>query len=92
MKRCGLHLETQVQEEVRKIQYSGHITKLEKCSDEFFIFSKVISVVKDKSLKIAIDSKTISKAIHKNKYQMHNNDCLMDDIIIVTGVGLKNHK
>ena len=48
--------------------------------------------MKDKSIKIAIDSKTISKAIHKNKYQMHNNDCLMDDIIIVTGSGLKNHK
>ena len=25
-------------------------------------------------------SKTINKAIHKNKYQMHNIECLMDNI------------
>ena len=35
---------------------------------------------KDKSIKLAMDSKTINKAIHKNKYQMHNIDCLMDNI------------
>ena len=35
---------------------------------------------KDKSIKLAIDSKTINKSIHKNKYQMHNIDCLMDNI------------
>ena len=27
-----------------------------------------------------MDSKTINKSIHKNKYQMHNIDCLMDTI------------
>ena len=27
-----------------------------------------------------MDSKTINNAIHKNKYQMHNIDCLMDNI------------
>ena len=35
---------------------------------------------KDKSIKLAKDSKTINKAIHKNKYQMHNIECLMDNI------------
>ena len=35
---------------------------------------------KDKSIKLAVDSKTINKSIHKNKYQMHNIDCLMDSI------------
>ena len=35
---------------------------------------------KDKSIKLAMDSKTINKAIQKNKYQMHNIDCLMDSI------------
>ena len=75
-----LHLETQVEEELRNLQKSGHITKLEKRSNDFFIFSIVITVKKDKSIKIAMDSKTINKAIHKNKYQMHNTDCLMDSI------------
>ena len=35
---------------------------------------------KDKSINLAIDSKTIIKAIHKNKYQMHHIDWLMDNI------------
>ena len=73
-----LHLETQ--EELRSLQNNGHITKLEKCSDEFFISPIVITVKKDKSIKLAMGSKTINKAIHKNKYQMHNIDCLMDNI------------
>ena len=75
-----LHLETQLEEELRKLQNNEHITKLEKCSDEFFISPIVITVKKDKSIKLAMDSKTIIKAIHKNKYQMHIIDCLMDSI------------
>ena len=31
-----------------------------------------------------MDAKTIKKAIHKNKYQMHNIDCLMDSIVQTT--------
>ena len=75
-----LHLETQVEEELRNLQNSGHITKLEKRSNEFFIFPIVITVKKGKSIKIPMDSKTINKAIHKNKYQMHKTDRLMDSI------------
>ena len=79
-RRVPLHLEKQVEEELKNLQNNGHITKLDKCSDEFFILPKVITVKKDKSIKLAMDSKTINKAIHKNKYQMHNIDCLMDSI------------
>ena len=79
-RRVPLHLEKQVEEELRRLQNIGHITKLEKCSDEFYISPIVITVKKDKSIKLAMDSKTINKAIHKNKYQMHNIECLMDNI------------
>ena len=44
------------------------MTKLEICSDDFYISPIVITVKKDKSIKLALDSKTINKAIHKNKY------------------------
>ena len=47
-RRVPLHLETQVEEELRNLQNDGHITKLEKCSDEFFISPIVITVKKDK--------------------------------------------
>ena len=79
-RRVPLHLKTQVEEELRNLQNNGHITKLQKCSDEFSISPIVITVKKDKSIKLAMGSKTINKAIHKNKYQMHNIDCLMDNI------------
>ena len=67
-------------EELENLQNNGHITKLEKCSDELYISPIVITVEKDKSIKLAMYSKTINKAIHKNKYQMHNIDRLMDNI------------
>ena len=35
---------------------------------------------KEKSIKLAMDSKTINKAIHMNKYQINNIDCLMENI------------
>ena len=35
---------------------------------------------KDNSIKLAMDSKIINKAIHKKKYQMQNINCLMDNI------------
>ena len=79
-RRVPLHLETQVEEELKKLQNNGHRTKLEKRSDEFFISPIVITLKKDKSINLAMDSKTINKAIHRNKYQMYNIDCLMDNI------------
>ena len=79
-RRIPLHLEKEVEEELKKLQTNGHITKLDKCSEEFFISPIVITVKRDKSIKLAMDAKTINKAIHKNKYQMHNIDCLMDSV------------
>ena len=40
----------------------------------------VITVKRDTTITLAMDSKVIKKAIHKNKYQMQNMDCLMDNI------------
>ena len=54
--------------------------RLEKCSDEYFISPVVITVKKDKSVKIALDSKELSDAIHKNKYQMQSIDHLIDAV------------
>ena len=79
-----LHLETQVEEELKNLESSEHITKLEKCSDKFFISLIVITVKKDKSIRLAVESKTINKTIHTNKYQLHNIDSLMDSIAQTT--------
>ena len=58
----------------------GQIEKLQECSDKNFISPIVITVKQDKSVKLALDSKVLNKAIHKNKYQMPNIDSLIDSI------------
>ena len=74
------HLQNQVEEELKKLQENGNIIKLDKCSDKNFISPIVITVKREKTIKLAMDSKITKKAIHKNKYQMQNIDCLMDII------------
>ena len=58
----------------------NQIIRLEKCPDDLFISPVVISVKKDKSIKIALDSKKLNKAIHKNKYQMQSIEHLTDSL------------
>ena len=65
---------------MKKLSEQGHIEKLQKCSDKNFISPIVITVKKDKSVKLALDSNVLYKAIHKNKYQMPNIDSLIDSI------------
>ena len=67
-------------EELERLQTEGHIEKLSSCSDEHFISPIVITVKKDHSIKLALDSKVLNKAIHKKKYQMPNIEMLIDTI------------
>ena len=69
-----------VSDELKKLSDQGHIEKLQECSDKNFISPIVITVKKDKSVKLALDSKVLIKAIHKNKYQMPNIDSLINSI------------
>ena len=65
-----------VSDELKKLSDQGHIEKLHKFSDRNFISPIVITVKKDKSVKLALDSKVLNKTIHKNKYQMLNIESL----------------
>ena len=66
--------------ELDRLQTEGHIEKMSSCSDEHFIPPIVITVKKDQSIKLELDSKVLIKAIHKNKYQMPNIDKIIDSI------------
>ena len=68
--------------ELDKLIQDKQITKLEKCPDDLFVSPVVITVKKDKSVKIALDSKKLNKAIHKNKYQMQSIDHLVDAVAL----------
>ena len=69
-----------VSDELKKLSGQGHIEKLQESSDRNFISPIVITVTKDKSVKLALDSKVLNKTNHKNKYQFPNIDSLIGSI------------
>ena len=79
-RKVPLHLLDKVEAELKKLIQDEQISKLDKCSDEHFISHVVITVKHDKSVKIALDSKKLNDAIHKNKYQMQSIDHLIDEV------------
>ena len=79
-RRVPVNLLDKVSDELKKLSEHGHIEKLQECSDKNFISPIVITVKKDKSVKLALDSKVQNKAINKNKYQMPNIHSLIDSI------------
>ena len=81
-RRVPLHLLEKVEIELDKLIQDKQIAKLEKCPDDLFVSPVVITVKKDKSVKIALDSKKINKATHKNKYQMQSIDHLVDAVAL----------
>ena len=79
-RRVPLHLLEKVEIELDKLNQNKQITRLDKCPDDRFVSPVVITVKKDKSVKLALDSKKLNKAIHKNKYQMQSIDHLVDAV------------
>ena len=68
-RRIPLHIIEKRGKELKKLMDEKQIRKLDKCSDEFFISPVVITVKYDKPIKIALDSKKLIDAIHKNKFR-----------------------
>ena len=69
-RRVPINLQERVNTEITKLLEEGHIEKLNNCSDQYFISPIVITVKRDQTIKLALDSKVLNKSIHKNKYQM----------------------
>ena len=79
-RRIPIHLQERVEGELNKLKDQNHIIKLDKSSNQQFISPIVITVKKDQTVKLALDSKKINNLIHKNKYQMPNIELLLDNI------------
>ena len=58
-RRVPPHLIEKVENELQKLIGGKKIIKLEKCLDEYFISPVVITVKRDKSIKIVLNSKKI---------------------------------
>ena len=69
-----------VDKEIDKLLKQGHIEKLTECSHKYFVSPIVITVKKDGSVKLALESTELNKQVHKNKYQMPNIEELMDTV------------
>ena len=72
-----LHLQDAVEKEIQKLIASGHIEKLEEVPENTFISPAVITVKKDKSVKIALDSRKLNENCIKRRPNMPN----MEDLI-----------
>ena len=77
-RRVPITIQEKVDKEIDKLLEQGHIQKLEECSDKFFVSPIVITVKKDGSVKLALESRELNKQVHKNKYQMPNIEEIMD--------------
>ena len=86
-RRIPIALQQKVADEITRLTKEGHIKKLKSCNEDQFISPIVITVRKDGSLKLALDSKKLNEWVIKSKYQMPNIEELIDQIaqIITSG-------
>ena len=79
-RRVPINLHPLFNAELKKLFEERHIIKLNSCLDKNLISPIIITVKRDKTVKLALDSKILNKSIHRNKYQIPNIDNLIDTI------------
>ncbi len=79
-RRVPVALQPRVEAEIQRLIAEGHIQKLRSCTDDQFISPIVITVKRDGSLKLALDSKQLNTMVCKNKYHMPSIVELMDKL------------
>ena len=79
-RRIPINLQEKVNNELKTLFDEKHVIKLSSCPDKYFISPIVVTVKKNQTTKLALDSKVLNEAIHKNKYQMPNIDTLIKSI------------
>ena len=80
VRRIPINLQEKVNNELKKFLDKKHIINLSSCPDKYFISLIVVTVKKFQTIKLALDSKVLNKAFHKNKYQMPKIDTLIESI------------
>ena len=78
--RVPINLQERVNIEFKKLLKEEHIETLNNCSDQYFNSLIVITVKRDQTIKLALHSKILNKAIHKNHCQMPNIETLIGSI------------
>ena len=78
-RRVSIQLQESVKKERNRLLKEGHIVKVQDIKD-VFLQPTVITVRKDRSVKIALDARELNENVVKDKYPMPNLDNLMDMI------------
>ena len=79
-RRVPIHLQKAVDVEIKSLLEAGHIKKIDQISDSMFIEPILITVKKDRSVGIALEAMSLNSATSKHKYQMSNQERLMDNV------------
>ena len=75
-----IHFQKSVREKLEKLIESGHLEKADKTTENCFISPAVITIKKDKSVKIALNSRKLNEACVKRKAAMPNMEELISKI------------
>ena len=75
-----IHLQPAVGKEIEKLKKNGHIEKATNINENCFVSPAVITVKKDNSVKIALDSRKLNEITVKRKAQMPNMEELISRI------------
>ena len=75
-----IHLQNQVAEEIKRLIKNGYLERATEITEDCFVSPAVITVKKDKSIKIALDSRKLNEATIKKKTQMPNMEELISRI------------
>ena len=86
-----IHLQQSVEKELEKLQNQGHIEKANDIDENCFVSSAVITVKKDRSVKIALNSRKLNEITVKSKAQMPNMDELISRISRKIAKGVSNY-
>ena len=76
-KPIPIYLQDQVAEELKRLTKKGYLERATEINEDCFVSLAVITVNKDKSIKIALDSSKLNEATIKRKAQMH----IMEELI-----------
>ena len=79
-RKIPIRMQKAVYSEIKRFLKEGHIERVDEIKDHVFIQPTVITVKKDRSVKIALDARALNKAIVVDKYQMPNWENLMEII------------
>ena len=75
-----LHLQDDVENEIKRLIKTGHLEKIQNVDEDCFVSPVVITVKKDKTVKIALDSRKLNDSCIKMRPHMPNMEELINQI------------